>query len=538
MQKKWIFWGGGLILVAVVVKTCSGGQSAPPPAERTYTVKALDLEQKVVESGTIDATEVVEVKSQAGGRVSRLFVDEGDMVTKGQLIALIDPRETRNRVAQDAALLRSAQAGAQRTALEIGQRRISAQAAYSRARSHADQVRIELAAQPKLTRANIQQAEASLRAAVAAREALMAATQKNELSEARNAVTEAETALAIAENDLQREAKLLEVGYTSKREQEAALDRRTQAQVRLQNARDRLRGLSAQQASALRAADEHVAQAQSELTRARTNSNQDQLKAKELEQAVADLRTAEAGLRDVQVLQASLAQGQAAVDQNASSLNESRRLLGETEIRAPITGIIGSKKIKVGETVSALNSFSSGTAIFTIEDRNAMIVKIQINEIDVAKLKLGMPATVEIDALPKEKFTGKVSKIAAASVTSTTEQLQQNSQGNRAVVKYQVEIRLEDHPMELKSGMTARCTVVTQSRKGILAIPAEYLGKDGEKRFVVIGKTTKTAKRTPVTVGLETGAKVEVLTGLRDGDVLAKPTFTGPKRQGENFGPN
>lgn len=538
MQKKWIFWGGGLILVAVVVKTCSGGQGAPPPAERTYTVKALDLEQKVVESGTIDATEVVEVKSQAGGRVSRLFVDEGDMVTKGQLIALIDPRETRNRVAQDAALLRSAQAGAQRTALEIGQRRISAQAAYSRARSRADQVRIELAAQPKLTRANIQQAEASLRAAVAAREALMAATQKNELSEARNAVTEAETALAIAENDLQREAKLLEVGYTSKREQEAALDRRTQAQVRLQNARDRLRGLSAQQASALRAADERVAQAQAELTRARTNSNQDQLKAKELEQAVADLRTAEAGLRDVQVLQASLAQGQAAVDQNASSLNESRRLLGETEIRAPITGIIGSKKIKVGETVSALNSFSSGTAIFTIEDRNAMIVKIQINEIDVAKLKLGMPATVEIDALPKEKFTGKVSKIAAASVTSTTEQLQQNSQGNRAVVKYQVEIRLEDHPMELKSGMTARCTMVTQSRKGILAIPAEYLGKDGEKRFVLIGKTTKTAKRTPVTVGLETGAKVEVLTGLRDGDVLAKPTFTGPKRQGENFGPN
>ncbi|MBL8049302.1 MAG: efflux RND transporter periplasmic adaptor subunit [Chthonomonas sp.] len=537
MRKKWP-WIVGLVVVGFVAFKSCGGKPPEKVKDETFTVKRAEISQRVIEAGTVDSTEVVEVKSQAGGRVAKLFVDEGDVVAKGALIALIDPRETKNKVDQDAANLRSAQAGAQRTSVEIQQRRVTAAAALMRARSRFTQLQIELEAQPTLVSAGVSEAQAALNSAIAARQALAGATQPTERAEAENAVREADTSLSVAEADLRRETELLRVGYTSKREQEAAADRVSQAKVRLQNAKDRVAALNAQQTSARRSADQQVEQARATLNRAMVNRNQTPLKRKELEQAMADVRTAEAGLRDVQALQASYAQSMASVDLSASALNESRRLLSETEIRAPIAGIVTSKKIKVGETVSALNSFSSGTAIVSIEDRTSMLVKIQINEVDVAKIDLGMSATITIDALPGKEFKGQVSKVAPASVTSAAAQLEKTAQGSdRAVVKYQVEVRMDDATAAVRSGMTAKCTILSKQVPSAFVVPPNYVVREGSKRFVMLGADAKTAKKTEVTLGIETGANVEVVTGLREGDVLVKPGFSGPARKGASFGP-
>lgn len=537
MQKKWLIGAGVVVLGLVALKTCAP-KPAPKAKEETYTVKAQEIAQRVVEAGTVDAFEVVEVKSQAGGRVARLLVQEGDVVERGSLIALIDPRETRNRVDQDSANLRSAQAGAQRTAIEMQQRRVTAATALARAKSRVEQLRLELAAQPTLVNANVSQAQAALNSALAARQALVQATQRTERAEAENAVQEAQTSLKVAEADLRRETELLNVGYTSRREQEAALDRRNQAKVRLDNAKERARSLANQQLAAVRSADQNVAQARAELNRAQANTNQTPLKRKELDQAMQDVRNAEVGLRDIAALQATYAQNRASVDLNSSSLRESQRLLSETEIRAPIGGVVASRKIKVGETVSALNSFSSGTAIVTIEDRSSMLVKIQINEVDVAKLSTGMPATINIDALPGKEFKGTISKVAPASVRGAAAQLEATAGGSdRQVVKYQVEVRMTDANEAVRSGMTAKCTIISREQPNALTVPPTFLVREGGNRFVMIGSSLATAKKTPVTTGIETGTKVEILTGVRDGDLLVKPNFSGPARKGADFGP-
>ena len=157
-----------------------------------------------------------------------------------------------------------------------------------------------------------------------------------------------------------------------------------------------------------------------------------------------------------------------------------------------------------------------------------MRVMLNVNEIDVAKLRLGLPAEIEVDAVPKEKFKGIVQKIAPASSQATA---------SDAVVRYQVEIYVDSPDTRLKSGMSAKCTLITTSREKVLSLPLEYVGRDGEKRFVEfpIPKDAKPGtkpERKDVKIGIQTGSKVEIIEGVKEGDKVIKPTFNGPARQG------
>src|ERR1700722_15183028 len=90
----------GCIVVLVLVCGLGGfalkGLKPPAPktADASVTVQRGDLSVQVVETGTLNADNVVELKSLVSGRLKTLLVDEGDRVKAGQLIAVIDPRET------------------------------------------------------------------------------------------------------------------------------------------------------------------------------------------------------------------------------------------------------------------------------------------------------------------------------------------------------------------------------------------------------------------------------------------------------------
>ncbi|MCE9557573.1 MAG: efflux RND transporter periplasmic adaptor subunit [Armatimonadetes bacterium] len=537
---KKAVWIVGAIVIAIcgIAGIALRGLKKPEVAKApTYTVSKGDLESKVVESGTINAIEVVEVKSQVGGRVKELLVEEGDVVTKGQLIAVIDPRETRNTVEQNQAQLRGAQASVTRAGVEIAQRRVTSQAAYDRAKSRLLQLEKESNVQPQLTRLSIQSAKSVYEAAVVQRDTLLKATQPNERIEAQNAVREAESTFNTAQAEYKRESELLAVGYSARRDVEVAKNSLDLAKSRLENAKDKLKRLGDNQALELKNAQERVVQAKADFDRAKANQFQDANKRRDYEQAVASLRDAEAGLRDIDALIAGRSQSQASVDQIKSSLNESQRQLGETEVRSPIDGVVSQKKTRVGETVSGLSGFSAGTSIVTVEDRRALVVKLQINEIDVAKLEMGMDADIEVDAIPSRTFAGKVSKISPASTASSAVDTGATIE-TKAVVKYNIEIKLQDVEPALKSGMTAKCTVVTAKRTGVVQIPYEYLGIDGKKRFVMIApaKVGGAGTKRDVTVGLTTGTSVEITSGLKVGEILAKPDYKGPERKGMQMG--
>ena len=527
----------GVVLGLLVLWIAFQAACAKKPvtkAEAPLKVSRGDLAIKVVESGKVDAFKVVDVKSRAAGRISKLLVSDGDVVSKGQLLAIIDPQETELKVRQDRAQLAGAQSGVRRLDVEIAQRRVTAKAAYDRAISRLAQIKNENAVQPKLTRLSIDSAKIAYETAVDAKERLIQSTHKNERLEAQNALNEAEATLANAKAEADRQRMLLDRGYASRSEEENARLQYELARSRQVTAQDRLRVLASKQAQEVQAATERITQAKSDFERAVSAKINDPNKQRDLEQAMIAVQEAQAGLRDIDALIQSRAQSLSSVDQLNSILGDSLRQLGETEIRSPILGVVSKTLVQEGELVSSLSSFSSGTSVVKIEDRSSMLVKLAINEIDVARLRIGQVATIEVDAIPGSSFTGTVSKIAptstaaAASAATTTT--------NSAVVLYEVEVRLNAVDT-LKTGMTAKCTMETQSAKQVIKVPLEYVGKDAKGSFVMLAP--KSAKEKPtrrdVKVGLKTASHCEVSSGLTEGDQIVRPTYTGPKRAGMEF---
>ena len=137
-----------------------------------------------------------------------------------------------------------------------------------------------------------------------------------------------------------------------------------------------------------------------------------------------------------------------------------------------------------------------------------------------------------IDAIPSRTYHGVVRKIAPASKESAT-----GATSSDAVVKYEVEIELTDADRQLRSGMSAKCTVDVIRRDHVLTLPVEYVVHQGRKAYVELPPANPKAKnaqpeRREIVLGAETGALVEILSGLREGETVQKPKYTGPERKG------
>ena len=529
-----------LALVIVLIFVCGFGSffvsayrkalAASKDTSNQATVSRGDVVDSVVETGTVDAVNTVEVKSQVSGRLAKLYVDAGDHVTQGQLIAIIDPLETKLLVDQNKAQLEGAQSSVQKAGLEIQQRRLTAQAEYEQAKQRLIQLDAENKAQPALTKASIAEAQANYNAAVEDRDRLKTSTQPNQRVSNQAAQRQAQANYDNAVSEMNRQNELFTRGYTPGKSVEDAKQQVDVTKAQLDLANDTLQRLTAQQQTDLAKANEQVQETAAALATAKANSIQDLTKQQDYLSAQQDLEKAKAALDDIPIMEKGKETSQATVDQLSSVVNDAQRQLNETNIRAPITGVVSKRLMQEGELVASLSSFSAGSPIVDIEDRNQMRVTLDVNEIDVAKLAINMPADITIDALPNQKLKGMVKKISPSSETAA-------AGSSDPVVKYQVEIYITDAPTELRTGMSAKCTMEVVKHTNVLQLPIEYVGKDGDQRFVMIPAANPRDPRSKptrvnVVTGAETGSNIEIISGVTEGTKVQRPDFNGPARKG------
>jgi HlyD family secretion protein len=534
-----------LIIIIVLVLVCGvgslvlrSGKPAPTAIAKDATAKVErgDVDVVVVETGTVNSAQVVELKSLVSGRLQKLLVDEGDHVTKGEPLAIIDPRETQLQVDQLRAQVKGAQNSVEKASVDLDERRRTVVDDIASAKTRLIQAEAELKAQPSLTKEAIQQAQNALNSSVAERKRLVESAHPTTRASSLNAVAEAEANLANADAEVKRETQLLAKGFVSKKVVEDAELNYRLAQTRLSYAKASDAKLEAGLEAEVAKADEAIRQNQAALRSAVLNAFQDKVKAQAYLSAQADLQRAEATKAEIASLERSREVSRASVEQLAAQLRDGERNLGETTILAPIDGYVTKKEIQVGELVTSIGGFSSGSAIVRIEDRSKMKIALEVNEIDMARLKMGMSATITVDALPEKTFHGKVTKLAPSSTAlNTTVSTTSAVATGDAVVKYDVEIQVTDPTPELRSGMSAKCTLNTLHVGKVLKAPLEFIGHDGDKTYVMVlpgGDLKAKPERHEVKTGTESGAFVEVKTGVNEGDILARPTFTGPKRKG------
>lgn len=144
-----------------------------------------------------------------------------------------------------------------------------------------------------------------------------------------------------------------------------------------------------------------------------------------------------------------------------AALNRAKINLRYATIVAPISGVVVSRAVDVGQTVAA--SFSTPTMFTIANDLTKMQVQANIDEADIGKIKVDQPVTFSVDAYDDQQFAGVVRQVRLQPVVT------QN------VVNYIVIIDVPNPDLRLLPGMTANITVLTQEVKDILKVPAAAL---------------------------------------------------------------
>ena len=465
-------------IVALSIIGC--GKRDEVVVEAPLTVAKGDVGITIIENGTVDSVKTVEIKPQVSGRLIRLLVDEGSVVKAGDLVAIIDPKPTQLQLDSSRAQLIGAQSSVDRTSIEISQRITTSRAAVVNAEARVRQLELDLRSAPALLQAEINQAKANLASAVQDKERFLSNSQPTQRASAKANLEEAEQNLKNAQIDLKRQQELEDKGYVATKTVESASLTVELAKARYGNAKTAYDRIEAGFNSELARAEESIKNAKAALSRASTNLYTLDSKRQDLRSARADLDKARAGLADPSALEKSKLQSKASVMQIQASLQENERLLRETNVYSQISGIVTKRLLQVGENATGLGQFSSGTTIVRIEDRTQMRVKLAVNEIDVARLSIGMDAEVNVDAVPNKTLKGRVSKIAPAKQVAEG---QTALVGSDSVVKYEVEIMLAEVDPGLKSGMSAKCTMRVANKKDVVFLPSEYTEKKGNDYF-------------------------------------------------------
>jgi multidrug resistance efflux pump len=198
--------------------------------------------------------------------------------------------------------------------------------------------------------------------------------------------------------------------------------------------------------------------------------------------------------------------------------DSSEIMLQDFKLQAPLAGMVISRTVEEGDMViRGTSSFTMGNTLFTIGDPRKIIVASMINEIDVAKLSVGVPVKIIPNADEQRTYKGKVEKISPAG------QLLGN------IVNFRVEILVLEPDPFLKQSMTCDVDIVLGEREDVYYLPVEAVLKEYKKdkegnntkqieKYMVFKKTGAKYEKIDVQVGLKSETRMEILSGLAPED--------------------
>ncbi len=229
---------------------------------------------------------------------------------------------------------------------------------------------------------------------------------------------------------------------------------------------------------------------------------------------------------DIEKAQYALEGAQLELDILNEQLNrlkeELEDLIADSLIEAPINGVVSNLFIEEGDDIKA------GTSIAVVSSDSELVIPVEIDELDIAEVKEGLPAEITLDALGRQIFEGTVDKIAIEGI---------NKWG---VGSFEVVIRLsESDSKRIKPGMSANVEIIVSEKADTLLLPIEAVRKIDDLYMVNLKRTELTESpnavpsaadnMVPIKVGLASASYVEILEGLSEGDEVI---ITG---QGPNY---
>ncbi|MGC9502280.1 efflux RND transporter periplasmic adaptor subunit [Baaleninema sp.] len=478
-------WIAGLVTAGVLgVGTVAIVSRRNPTAqienltELTVPVEAADVTVQIEATGEVQPEQRVNLSPKVQGRLERLFVEQGDRVSRGEVVAQMESQEVAAQLAQ-------------------------AQARLDRAR--ANLAELENGARPEeidRARAGVRQARSQLQRSQAQLAELRAGSRREDIAEAEAAVeradaavAEVESRLALAQQDVRRNQQLYRDGAISRQDLDRAIDEERRARASLQQVR-----ASAQEArrrlERLRngARTEEIDRAEAEVTSARAS----------LEEAQSRLDELLNGTRpeDIAAAQADVMEAEAQVQYYEVQLEDTR-------VRAPFPGIIAQRYADEGAFVTPATSasnVSSATSTSIVALAKGLEVLAKVPEADISQVYTGQSVEIVADAYPDEVFEGRVKIIAPEAIEE------------RDVTLFQVRLDVLTGEDQLRSGMNVDLTFLGDRLSDALVLPIRAIVTRRGETGVLVPEEGDRAEFQPVTIGPTLGDRVQILDGVRAGD--------------------
>lgn len=307
-----------------------------------------------------------------------------------------------------------------------------------------------------------------------------------------------------------------------------------------------------QAVAAVNASKSNLANARARLTQVEAQFDREQLayeRSKKLwEQKTisqSDWEAAESSYKvakaDVEAARQSAKASEFQVNNAEASLKASNENLIKTTIYAPMRGTVSKLNVELGERVVGTNMMT-GTELLRIADLTRMEVKVDVNENDIVRVKMGDTALVEVDAYLNQKFKGVVTEIANSATTTglTTDQVTNFEVRVFLLSNSYKQLITKQNPNPFRPGMSATVDIQTARTLQVVSVPIQAVTvlKDSTQKDST-GSVTRSEKAKEVVYTInknnraeykrvETGIQdsyfIEIKTGIKDGEEI----ITGP----------
>lgn len=202
------------------------------------------------------------------------------------------------------------------------------------------------------------------------------------------------------------------------------------------------------------------------------------------------------------VTQQQLDQAKLAVRNARLRLQSAAKKVSDANLKSPINGIVNKKYVEVGAFVTA-----QGTQMFELVDVSSLKLKVNANESQVASIKTGDQIEIKSSVFPDEKFSGKVTFIAAKA---------------DATLNFPIEIQVANNTKSsLRAGMYGTAVFNFPKQAPSILIPrTSFVGSVSSNQVFVLDKATNTAKVRKVITNRILGDDVEIVGGLKEGETV------------------
>lgn len=484
-------------LALLFLLRAESGQKTPDVA----AVTRGSIVQEVTVTGTVKATEAVELAFEKAGRVGRIGAAVGDAVWRGAtLVTLENAAET--AAVEDAEAKRAAKR-ARYEELRRGGRPEEVRVKESLLAKAQTDLAADYAAVPTVVLDSFNKADNAIHRQTDTlfSNASSANPRLTFASSDQQSVVNAESERPVMETVLGGFRQLAQEDWGDDTEKERAL---AQAKERLVRVNSFLLTVNRAINSALNITDATLATHKDALNTARTNVNTalgnvtDQIQAIVAGKATVQTARDELALAAAGATEEVLAQAQADIASADAAVKNARAVLGKTYLTAPISGTVTKQEAKVGEIAGA-------NAVIAAVMSDAFKIEAFVPEVDVAKIAVGNRADVTLDAYGNGVvLTAHVVAIDPAETVID------------GVSTYKTTLQFEKPDERIRSGMTANTMVTTATRENALSVPARAVFEKDGKKFVKRVQAGAEEER-EVTVGIRgSNGEIEILSGLSE----------------------